>query len=74
LYAETPEEVIMALLCDFGEALPVEVAKMILTQPRKMLKRKNHIRKFQKTIVNFITFTQNGIDRQKPNRSHDFSL
>jgi predicted transposase YdaD len=51
LYGETPEEVIMALLCDYGGDSPEEVTKMILTRLKKMLKGKNQIRKFQKQLL-----------------------
>jgi hypothetical protein len=46
-----PEEVVMAILCDFGKDKPEEVISKILHNLKKILKKTDKIKKYQKQLV-----------------------
>lgn len=51
LYSDVPEEVILAILCDFGEDSPNQVVSLILNNLTRILKRSNRIKKYQKQLL-----------------------
>jgi uncharacterized protein YwgA len=50
LNSKVPEEVILAILCDFGEDSPDQVVESILGTLTSLLKRSNRIKKYQKQL------------------------
>lgn len=51
LQSEIPEEVVLAILCDFGEDQPENVVRLILQQLQRILRKSNRIKKFQKQLL-----------------------
>ena len=51
LHSEIPEEVILAILCDFGEDDPAKVVRDILYNLKRILRKSNRIKKFQKQLL-----------------------
>lgn len=51
LESQIPEEVILAILCDFGEMKPEQVVRQILLNLRKILRRSSRIKKYQKQLL-----------------------
>ncbi len=51
LNSKVPEEVILAILCDFGEDSPDQVVESILATLANILKRANPIKKYQKQLL-----------------------
>ncbi len=51
LNSKIPEEVILAILCDFGEDSPDQVVESILVALTSILKRSNRIKKYQKQLL-----------------------
>jgi hypothetical protein len=51
LHSEIPEEVILAILCDFGEDEPTSVVRQILHNLKRILRKSNRIKKFQKQLL-----------------------
>lgn len=51
LESQIPEEVILAILCDFGDMKPEQVVRQILLNLRKILRRSNRIKKYQKQLL-----------------------
>lgn len=51
LHSEIPEEVILAILCDFGEDEPTSVVRQILQNLKRILRKSNRIKKFQKQLL-----------------------
>lgn len=51
LESQIPEEVILAILCDFGDMKPEQVVQQILLNLRKILRRSNRIKKYQKQLL-----------------------
>jgi hypothetical protein len=49
--SNVPEEVLLAILCDFGQDKPEEVVRKILKNLKKILKKTDKIRKYQKQLV-----------------------
>jgi hypothetical protein len=58
IHSNVPEEVVLAILCDFEGEQPEQVVRQNLP------KFQSH-QKVSKTIVNFITFKKNGNHCQK---------
>ncbi len=51
LQSEIPEEVVLAILCDFGKDQPENVVRLILQQLQRILRKSNRIKKFQKQLL-----------------------
>ncbi len=51
LHSEIPEEVVLAILCDFGNDQPENVVRLILQQLHRILRKSNRIKKFQKQLL-----------------------
>ena len=51
LHSEIPEEVVLAILCDFGNDQPENVIRLILQQLHRILRKSNRIKKFQKQLL-----------------------
>lgn len=51
LNSKVPEEVILAILCDFGEDSPDQVVESILATLANILKGANRIKKYQKQLL-----------------------
>lgn len=51
LHSEIPEEVVLAILCDFGEDDPAKVVRDILYNLKRILRKSNRIKKFQKQLL-----------------------
>ena len=51
LHSEIPEEVVLAILCDFGEDDPASVVREILYNLKRILRKSNRIKKFQKQLL-----------------------
>ncbi|WP_421795608.1 hypothetical protein [Haliscomenobacter sp.] len=51
LHSEIPEEVVLAILCDFGEDAPAKVVRDILHCLKRILRKSNRIKKFQKQLL-----------------------
>ena len=51
LNSKVPEEVILTILCDFGEDSPDQVVESILGTLTSLLKRSNQIKKYQKQLL-----------------------
>ncbi len=51
LNSDVPEEVILALLCDFGQDQPVEVVRQIIRHLHKIVRRPQHLKKHQQQLV-----------------------
>lgn len=49
--SNVPEEVILAILCDFGEDQPQQVVQQILQHLNKILRQSNRIKKYQKQLL-----------------------
>lgn len=49
--SQIPEEVVLAILCDFGQDQPVQVVRQILRHLHKILRRSNRIKKYQKQLL-----------------------
>jgi len=51
LESDIPEEVVLAILCDFGEDQPESVVRQILQHLKKILRRSDRIKKYQKQLL-----------------------
>jgi predicted transposase YdaD len=51
LHSDTPEEVVLAILCDFGEDQPVEVIRQILQHLLKLIGRVPRLKKYQHQLA-----------------------
>jgi hypothetical protein len=51
LESDIPEEVVLAILCDFGEDQPESVIRQILQHLKKILRRSDRIKKYQKQLL-----------------------
>ncbi len=51
LESDIPEEVVLAILCDYGEDRPESVVRQILQHLKKILRRSDRIRKYQKQLL-----------------------
>ena len=49
--SQVPEEVILAILCDFGDDQSEQVVRQILQNLHKILRRSNRIKKYQKQLL-----------------------
>ncbi len=49
--SNVPEEVILAILCDFGEDQPQQVVQQILQHLNEILRQSNRIKKYQKQLL-----------------------
>lgn len=49
--SNVPEEVILAILCDFGEDQPQKVVQQILYNLSKLLRQSTRIKKYQKQLL-----------------------
>jgi hypothetical protein len=51
IYSDVPEEVVLAILCDFGEGQPELVVRQILQHLHKICRNSNRIKKYQKQLL-----------------------
>ncbi len=51
IHSNIPEEVVLAILCDFGEDQPEEVVKQILVHLHKICRRSVRLKKYQKQLL-----------------------
>ena len=51
IHSNIPEEVVLAILCDFGEDQPEEVVKQILAHLHKICRRSVRLKKYQKQLL-----------------------
>lgn len=51
IHSDVPEEVVLALLCDYGQDRPEAVVRQILLNLKKILGRSDKIKKYQKQLV-----------------------
>ena len=51
IHSEVPEEVVLAILCDFGEEQPEQVVRQILQHLHKICRNSNRIKKYQKQLL-----------------------
>lgn len=51
IHSNVPEEVVLAILCDFGEDQPEEVVKQILEHLHKICRRSVRLKKYQKQLL-----------------------
>lgn len=51
IHSEVPEEVVLAILCDFGEDQPEQVVRQILQHLHKICRSPNRIKKYQKQLL-----------------------
>jgi hypothetical protein len=51
LESDIPEEVVLAILCHFGEDQPESVIRQILQHLKKILRRSDQIKKYQKQLL-----------------------
>ncbi len=49
--SDVPEEVVLAILCDFGEDQPEQVVRQILQHLHKICRNSNRIKKYQKQLL-----------------------
>jgi hypothetical protein len=51
IHSNVPEEVVLAILCDFGEDNPEDVVKQILEHLHKICRRSVRLKKYQKQLL-----------------------
>ena len=51
IHSDVPEEVVLAILCDFGEDQPEQVVRQILQHLHKICRSPNRIKKYQKQLL-----------------------
>jgi len=51
IHSDVPEEVVLAILCDFGEDQPEQVVRQILQHLHKICRNSNRIKKYQKQLL-----------------------
>lgn len=51
IHSDIPEEVVLAILCDFGEDQPEQVVRQILQHLHKICRSPNRIKKYQKQLL-----------------------
>jgi len=51
LNSSIPEEIVLAILCDFGEDQPAHVVRQILQNLQKALRKSSRIKKYQKQLL-----------------------
>jgi len=51
IHSNVPEEVVLAILCDFGEDQPEQVVRQILQHLHKICRNSNRIKKYQKQLL-----------------------